>query len=361
MVDTRWVVVVVVLASAAWLPRAAAQDVAGAVWTPEPPQVVASSRGELDGAGGVVHPPRPEADDLGRDPRRPLDVEVDVRLELPTFRWLPHVDNGADFLRQVSLTRLPPGSFRVRYEGIESVVVRKIQSRLRKLWRDSISDAYEAEMLDDDALEAAFTDMYHRLADFGAGGRWWERSWLDSLVPERGGAPATPVVQQIGQEIELFRLGPLSFNNELRVRVDGLTLRVDPDAGQIYRDHDYGRLAREYAYIKRDDQDEDDAELPAILPRSEAKGTSEPLVRIVLEPPDPGLLPGYWRLRFRPQAAFRLTRDPMAMVKEVSLRVTLELFIGANRTKFMEIEGLIEYEPDDNIARLGIEVALITW
>lgn len=360
MVGTRWVQIVV-LVGAAWAPLVRAQDVTGAVWTPEPPQVAASSRGDLDGAGGVVHPPKPETDDLGSDPRRPVNPEVDVRLELPSFRWLPRVDNGSDFLHQVSLTRLPPGSLMVRYEGIEGLVVRKAYGRLKRLWRDSINDAFDAEMLDDHGLHAAYDDMYERLSDFNAGGRWWERSWLDSLTPERGGAPATPFVHQIGERIELFQLGPLSVTNDLRAHLDSFTiLRVDPDGHQIYRDHDYGRLAREYAHIKRDD-DDDPEELPAILPRLDARGASEPLVRIVLEPPDPGLLPGYWRLRFRPQASFRLSGDPMSMVKEVSLRVTLELFLGADRRKFMEIDALIEYEPQDNVAVLGFEVALITW
>ncbi len=368
MVGRRSVLLLFLLGT--WLPRAAAQDVSGAVLTPPEPPQLASARGDdrLDGAGSVIHPPRPHGsesttDDLGDDPARPLfDDEVDVRLELPTFGWLPRVGNGADFLQQVSLTRLPPGSLLMRYEGIEGVIVRKLNGRLRKLWRESLRDAYDAEMIDDTTFRAASDDMYERLADFNAGGRWWERSWLDSLPPEKGGAPALPFVHRVGERLEVFSLGPLSFTNDLRAHLDSFTvLSVDPDGGQIYRDHDVGRLAREHAHLKRDDEDDQD-ELPAIgIKRSSAHGTSEPLVRIVLEPPDPGLMPGYWRLRFRPQAAFRLTGDPSQMVKEVSLRVTLELFLGAQRTKFMEIDALVEYEPDDRSAALGIEVALITW
>lgn len=368
MVGSRGVVWVL-LCAAAWLPSALAQDVAGAVLTPPDPPLLAAARdGGIDGAGSVIHPPRtesplPESDDLGQDPDRPVhDDEVDVRLELPTFRWLPRIGNGADFLQQVSLTHLPPGSLMIRYEGVEGVIVRKLERRMRKLWRDSIQDAYKAEMIDDVTYRAAFTDMYERMADFQAGGRWWERSWMDSLVPERGGAPARPYTETIGQRLEVFKLGPLSFTNDLRAHVDSFTvLSVDPDGGQIYRDHDYGRMAREHAHLKRDDEDDPD-ELPTIgIKRNVAQGTAEPLVRIVLEPPDPGLLPGYWRLRFRPQAAFRLSGDPMSMVKEVSLRVTLELFIGAKRTKFMEIDALVEYEPDDNVGAFGVEISLLTW
>lgn len=344
-------------------PLARAQDLADAALSPpQPPRLMAAARegGGLDGRGSLV--PRPETDDLGRDPDRPIFDDVDVRLELPSFSWLPHLGNGADFLHQVSLTRLPPGSLRMKYEGLEGIVVRKLNGRLKKIWRDSINDAWEAEMLDVDAYKAAFNDMYERMGDFNAGGRWWERSWLDSLTPERGGAPAQPFVHTIGERLEVFKLGPLSFSNDLRAHLDHFTvLRVDPDGGQIYRDHDTERLAREHAHLKRD-ADDDPEELPAIgLNRSSAQGTSEPLVRITLEPPDPGLMPGYWRLRLRPQAAFRLSGDPADMIKEVSLRVTLELFIGEKRMKFMEIDALVEYEPDDNQAAFGFEVALITW
>ncbi|MCO5168361.1 MAG: hypothetical protein M9894_18640 [Planctomycetes bacterium] len=349
--------------AAAAAPGARAQDVAG-VFRPgiDGPRLEGV---HLDGGGRVVRPPTPEVDDLGRDPdlRPSLDPRVDVRLELPSFRWLPRATHGSDFVRQVSLTHLPPGSLIVRYDGLEGFVVRKVQARMRKLWRDSIRDAYDAEAIDWDRYDRAFEVMHESFADHRAGGRWWERSWLDSLTPERGGAPANPFVQTIGQEIQVARLGPLSLSNELRVSLDRLSfLRIDPDGGQIYRDHDVRRLAREHAHLRRDDAD-DPEDLPAIAvgKRTIIEGTQEPLVRITLEPPDPGLLPGYWRLRLRPMAAFRVNGDPAEMLKEVSLRVTMELFIGEQRRHFMNVEAVARFQPADQEMALGIELSLLTW
>lgn len=364
MVSSRSVMLWVLCA--AWLPIARGQDVAGAVWTPpDPPLAPAARDGDLDGAGSVVHPPQPESDDLGRDPERPINQEdVDVRLELPTFRWLPRVGNGADFLHQVSLQRLPPGSLQFRYKGFHEVLVRNVRRHMKKLWREYLRDAWEAEAMDFDQRVAEYTKMYEAMTDLDAGGRWWERSWMDSLMPEHGGAPFRPLVQDIGQTTEFLDLGPLALTTDARVHVSGFAaLRLDPDVGQIHRDFDDVRLAREHAHLKRDDKDDPD-ELPAIIPSSrDASDPLEPLVRITLEPPDPGLSRGYWRLRFRPQASFHLSTDidPTKMIKQVSLRVTLELFMGAKRMKFMQVEGLVQYDPDDRAAAVGIEFALVTW
>jgi hypothetical protein len=288
-----------------------------------------------------------------------------VRLKLPSYRWLPR-DLGSDFIHAVSLTRLPPGSLVMRYEGIEGVVVRKATSRLKSLWNDSIRDRYEADLIDYDEYGDELTDMGNACADFDAGGRWWDRSWLDSLTPERGGAPERPVVCQIGERLEVFRLGPLSVTNDLRARIDHLTvLRIDPDAGQIYRHLDVRRLAHEHAHLRRD-ADEQDDHLPPLSPedgRRQREAEAAPAVRIILDPPDPGLLPGRWRLHLRPAASI----NPMHkgsiidMVRDLSLRASLELYMGARPKKFMEIEALARFDPSTREATLAIEVSLVQW
>lgn len=324
-------------------------------------------RGDRIQGDGRVIPAPPRADDFSRPGELeppPFDANIELRLELPAYRWLPRPVHRADFLHQVSLTRLPPGSLMVRYEGIEGYVVRKAQSRLKSLWRDSIKDAWEGGVLDDHRYEAELDEMYNTLGDFRAGGRWWERSWLDSLTPERGGAPAQPFIHYVGRRLDVLRVGPMRFTNDLKARIDRVTvLSFDPDGGQIYRDFDLRRLAREHARLQRsgDDLEDREDELPALTGEQPDGGLAEPMVRIVLEPPDPGLLPGYWRLRFRPSAGVNLFGEPSELVEEVSMRVALELFLGEERLKFMEIEALLSYDFQDNDAALGIEVALLTW
>jgi hypothetical protein len=369
MVGTRTLLGVVILTGLAGVaPMARAQEeVARTVPPVRDPRLVNDPRDERIEGDGRLIPAPPRADDFTRpldDDPPAFDADIEVRLELPAYRWLPRRVHRADFMHQVSLTRLPPGSLVVRYEGIEGYLVRKTQSRMKSLWRESIKDAWEAGILDDQRYDSAIEHMYESLSDFRAGGRWWERSWLDSLTPERGGAPATPFVQKIGERIDVFSLGPVRFTNDFKARVDRVTiLSFDPDGGQIHRDFDLRRLAREHARLQRagDDLDERDDELPALTGEPPDGGLAEPMVRIALEPPEPGILPGYWRLRFRPSAGLDLLGDPSEIVEELSMRVALELFLGESRVKFLEVEALASYEFEDNSASIGIEFSLLTW
>lgn len=320
----------------------------------------------VDGNGTVVSPPaadewRPEG---ALEPHGdPLDL--DVRLRLPGYRWID--PRGVDFVRQVSLTRLPPGSLIVEYEGIQGLVVRKLQSRMRKQWMDDLTEAYEEGLLDDGGYVAKLGEARDALADFRCGGRWWERSWLDSLTPERGGAPAQPYVHTFGERIEVLRFGDLSFTNDLRGRVDGLgSLSFDPGTKQIYRTAvEARRLAREDARLRRDVDDEEDEPL---LPDAEGLGDEddplldEPEVRLTFHPPERGSASASWRLRFRPRMNFNIDKGPAEMLKYAELRVTLDLFLGErDPTKFLTFDLVGRYRPSAEEAQLMLEVTMLTW
>jgi hypothetical protein len=323
----------------------------------------------IDGQGRVINPSgvEPEVEDVVPDTtpdRSSFDFDaLDVRLELPTYRCVPRDARRGDFLQEVALTRLPVGSLIVSYEGIEGYIVKKVQSRLRNQWRTSLRDAYEEGAISTDRYISRLQHMGEVLGDFRAGGRWWERSWLDSLTPERGGAPARPYEHTIGERLDVIKLGPIAFTNDLRARVDRLTiLSFDPDGGQIYRDLEVSQLAREDARLERADTGD---ELPLLgVPDSKPAGTEEPAVRLTLDPPTADMLPSWWKLRFRPGAVVGFSRgfDPTGVFREVSMEVSLELFLGANaQTKFMEIQGNASFDPRDNEAVVWFQVQLTTW
>ena len=173
-------------------------------------------------------------------------------------------------MHQVALTHLPVGSLGIRYEGMEGYVVRKAQSRLRQMWRETLRDAWKEGVIDDSRYAYKLGEMQECLSDFRNGGRWWERSWLDSLTPERGGAPEERFIHTVGERIDMFSIGPLTFQNDLKATIDKVTvLTFDPDGGQIYRNYDLRSLAREHARLQRNDDDsngdgveDDDSLLP---------------------------------------------------------------------------------------------------
>lgn len=285
------------------------------------------------------------------DPRQPIETTpvartiererllTSMHLELPRFRI--HNEDQT-FLDQVTLRSLPPGSLVLRYEGIERVVVSKAQGRLRKLWRSSVIDQWEAGILDDDAFEQAQLDMGNALADQKAGGRWWQRDWTASLMPEDGGAPAEPYVQQIGSKIEVLRLGPLSVTNDCRIRLVNrlVSMRLEPTADSPLR--------------KADPTPKAPRVIPGRVQRlPQVKETEDVL-------PEDGRV-RWWNVRLQPAASIGFNDDPLRVVREVSVRATVEFFVGADRTKCVEVRAVVSYRPTDNVGTVGITAALLTW
>ncbi|MCO5171974.1 MAG: hypothetical protein M9894_37220 [Planctomycetes bacterium] len=297
--------------------------------------------------------PRPTVERRGDAPATPAPAEpIDVTLRLPRLRWV----SGADLLPQVSLTRLPPGALVIRYAGLQAVVVRRVQGHLRDRWHASLRDAWAAGVLSDERYEAALERMFDALADHRAGGRWWERSWLDSLPASRGGAPDPPLEHVVGERVAL-RLGPLILTSDLRLQVERVgALAVEPDAPRPLRRLETARLAREHAWLRREVVDAEDLVAGEVGP---------PEGELEAAPARPGLAPALlrprWRLTLRPAVRVRASGGHGGPVRDVRVRAVLELFRGPARLRFLEVELALRYRPEDDEVVVGVELALVTW
>lgn len=275
----------------------------------------------------------------------------DASLRLPRLRWAPR----DDFLPQVSLRRLPPGSLVIRYAGIDAFVVRRVQGRLRDLWRRSLRDAWEGGVLDDEGYEEEVGRMYDALAEHRAGGRWWERSWRDSLVPERGGAPAAPYEHRVGRRVEL-RLGPLVLTNELRGYVDRVAIFPgEAEGARILREGEPEVLAREDAWLFRERRDPEDALA------GDEEALEAHVVRARFEPPAPVLLRARWRLTLRPSISVRYAARAEDAVRDVRMRASLELYRAASQLRFIDVEVVARYRPDSGEVTVFVQLVLFTW
>jgi len=126
----------------------------------------------------------------------------------------------------VMMTRLPPGSLIVKYDGPQKILIKHARSQVRKYAR-RYRQYSEAPSYD--------VDVWNNAPPLNS---WWTRSWMASLSPEQGGAPAEPYVHTIGSEIE-WKLGPLTFSNTLRLRIDYLAVfKFNPDPGAKTGDTD---------------------------------------------------------------------------------------------------------------------------
>lgn len=324
----------------------------------------------------------PPSSDGTRDdlPTRPIEVEArahegpltrlrDVRLHLPR---LGDLDSDRDsFLRDVSLTELPPGSLVIEYEGLQSFIVRRLQSRYRSLWRSQVSLLYDETSMSDAEYRAANDEISLAFTDLKTG-RWWERSWRDSLLPEKGGAPAVPYIHKVGQEIELFRFGGLHLTNELKVRVDRLAVfSLDADPGLVYRERralgEESRAARDNARLQRAmiDPDDDGARRPTTSRSPVGRApVAEPLVAIELAPARTIFWEGIsWRVKLRPQLRLRLPDDmqPVGFVRAASLRLGIDMHMGQDERQVMSLDFGVSYQPEDGELQVRGELALVSW
>lgn len=318
-------------------------------------------------------PPRPTAAPEV-DAVEPLDpaerpMRRSVCLELPRLSTLCEEEPGC-MVRQVTLRELPPGSLHVEYEGFQSFLARRLQSRYRSLWRDQIDLWYDETNMTDAEFRAAREEIQLGFQDLKTG-RWWERSWRDSLLPEKGGAPETPWVHKVGQEIDVVRIGAFRFTNELKIRIDGWTvLALEPDPGLIFREREEiaepTRVARDHARLGRALRDPQyDGRRPTT--RDGAVGALPvlaPMVGIELVPARRIIWEGVtFRVKLRPQISARVPSDmrPAGFVRSLSLRCSIDMFLGKQNRQVMGIDLACTWDPEDREVEAMGNLALINW
>lgn len=150
-------------------------------------------------------------------------TDVAANLSLRSLdTYLPH----NDWITSVSMSRLPPGSLIVRFDGLHGFMMSQLRSQCRQLARRlRPTDYYESDLsrnIDHPTVNQSYDES-------GSTDAWWKRSWLDSMSYEDGGAPSRPYVHTYGNKTK-YRFGPIEATNALKLKVDYIGLfEVDPD------------------------------------------------------------------------------------------------------------------------------------
>ena len=135
-----------------------------------------------------------------------LDTYVDDYEAAPSGRWID----------SVTMHRFPPGSLQIKYDGTHKLLFKQAHNQVRRFARKYASPEEPRQRMD--PYQTPTPD------------KWWTRSWMASLPPERGGAPAAPYVHVIGKEID-WKVGPITLSNTLKISIDYvavLKLNTDP-------------------------------------------------------------------------------------------------------------------------------------
>lgn len=151
-----------------------------------------------------------------------------------SFRDL-HRENWVD---SVTMTRLPPGSLIVRYDGFHGLVMKHLRGQGRQLIKRATDRGWYVQP-DNESRTLYWSATERDWVGTDINGAWWTRSWLDSREPEDGGAPAAAYSHTYGQEIS-WRRGPFELTNTLKFKFDYLGLfELNPDPvepqGQVRR------------------------------------------------------------------------------------------------------------------------------
>ena len=284
-----------------------------------------------------------------------------------------------DLLGQLTLARRIPGSQVVHYRGLQGFFVRQARRAYQSRWRRSLRDTYTAGGLDTFEMGERYNAMGDAQADQAAGGRWWSRTWLDSLTPERGGAPAQPSTHVIGTQITMISLGPFSLTNDFRARLDGgyFGMGVDPSPGRVFRDLAEVDVARDYATYQR--QSGDDEALPDLTraEQHDVEDEDDPPARrgrpdrlrfdrgellelqVAAIVPQPDLA---WQVRFRPEARVRV-RPGQPMRARIGVRASVEFWMGPPRARqrVVEVTARVRYDLHDRDMVASVQVQLVAW
>lgn len=237
-------------------------------------------------------------------PPRTLDLYAEPIYYVPFVSW-------AD---SVTMTKLPPGSLRVRYDGPRKLIFKQVQNQVRRAVRK-----YESP-----------SEPRHRLDKWQIPNpdQWWSRSWMHSLPESKGGAPETTYTHTVGSESS-WSLGPLTITNTLKFSLDYIAafkLNTDPTSPQ-------GNPQRSALAVDVYGPDDTYIEASSNLA---FKFKIKPNIRIGL------LRNGDW----------------FSFLRNISIRMELDVIAWGQR--ILRIEGEIRYKRRRGV-RIKLSIALVRW
>lgn len=212
----------------------------------------------------------------------------------------------------VTMTSLPPGSLIVDYNGPQELIIKHARSQVRRYTR-RYRQYSEAPSYD--------VDVWNNAPDLNA---WWTRSWMASLPPEQGGAPAQPYVHTIGKELT-WSYGPFTISNTLKLKIDYLAVfKFNPDPGENTGD------------------------------------ANPPLASVDVRSVEPASFGSRFRLNVRPSVQVGLPRSDgwLSALRSIAIRAEFDIIIFDVRLARGDV--VLEYKPDAEFS-LQVGVTIGVW
>ena len=262
----------------------------------------------------------PVIDSLEIRPRASFDEHL--RLDLGYRAYL--APTTEDTLRAITMRRLPPGSLLTRFDGFHSFAIKHVRSQFRRFVRHAMREGWYVQNDEAVPTRAVYEQVDHSWDDPQINGVWWQRSWMDSLPPDQGGAPATPYIHTYGEE-NSWRLGPFTLTNTLKLKFDYIAFfELNPDPVS----HEHSKH-----------------QSPISLDVRSIHGTT---------------FGTHFKFNIKPHIRVGLPEDGdwLSILRGISLRGTFEAEQGGHKVIDGEVE--IKWRPDDGVV-VTLELALARW
>jgi hypothetical protein len=264
------------------------------------------------------------------------------------------------------------------YHGIQGLTVRKALGYYRRLFSAGMQTRWDKSSDTVFEVEQRFARESEAEADL-RNGRWWERTWRQSLVPSEGGVPDDPFVVTRGSEIDLFRVGEASFTTEDKIRLGSFSFFFDDERfherfaqktletlvavasgkTQVLADHLIKTTESEENRVSVGLASEDACvELERVL-----SGTGRQRSKCY-ETPHGNLVTGEgWNLSVYPAVSLRLpTRcDPTQTLSNAGVEFDLNLYPGETRQQWARVSLELRTSPSDNAYTAICEFEVLRW
>ena len=212
----------------------------------------------------------------------------------------------------VTMRRFPAGSLIVDYDGPQRLAIKHARSQVRLFAR-----RYQ-QRSDNPPIDL---DVWNNAPTTDA---WWSRTWLDSLTPEMGGAPAEAYVHTVGTELS-WSVGPLTLSNTLKFKLNYLAVfNFNPDPGEETGDR---------------------SPPPVSIDVNAAEGASV----------------GTWvKFKLRPNISVGLPSgdDWLGAIRNISIRAEFDITVYG--TQVLKGDVVLKYTPGDDLTFL-FEVTIGRW
>lgn len=138
----------------------------------------------------------------------------------------PGNDYWSDYANQ------PSRRIKIEYAGIQRVVYDQLGKLASRYYKQQARDYWNQSYLHPMDLDRRMRQFNIESSD--AYDRWWDRSWIESLSPERGGQ--TTITHQVGSKIEVIRVGPIALDNEGRFSWESWRVDVEDNTDSTLTD-----------------------------------------------------------------------------------------------------------------------------